>query len=617
MSKFDSYFGEMQKNQIDALKKALMMKDNEGRTPVHKATFGMEGQQSVGDLLWYVKDQPDFLKELLCVQDNKGRTPLHMAAWWGRQQAVNELLQYIKTQPNFLQELLLIQDENGSTPLHVAAQNDREPIISLLLDGVKDQSDFLKKLFLTKDKLGRTLLHKAATTAESIGELLKYVEGQPELLEELLLMQDETGKTPLHIAAQFGAKVEVEIFLENGANSNAKDKEGKTPRALAEQRDYVAVASLLKKYEESAVTVVPTSGSDFNITQEGHEKSLALISSQKARRSVREVVPHELKYSAIHKPCLEKNEQIQLSQKELISKPSISYSMDRCTLGVRYGQSYVEGITCSTKDMKMMVFLKDSHIKLDRSEDIYFRERCSPIEFNGRLSVYCEGQKTNVVYTPEITQQHPLERLNEQLMLFYVVLHEGKKTYRWLQDFFREKNNQAVSSNKSQIADITTQQKASWEKSLIDIETRLKDIKDINKGKGELHWVGYILEDRKQEFEDLIRRPQASLEEVNTFAENLQALQAELEIIESPALISSRINQDSSVRKIESVDTAKQNPLTSVAALSAQKEVTQPLSKARFAIWNDQSFFKARQQPLSTFIPATSATNTSIAISGR
>lgn len=607
LNKFDSYFKEMQKNQIDALKKALLMKGSEGSTPLHAATFGMEGQQSVKELLWQVKDQSDFLQELLRVQDDKGRTPLHMAAWWGRQQAVNELLEHIKTQSDFLQELLLIQNEHGGTPLHVAAANNRGSIIGSLLEGVKDQPDFLKKLFLLKDKQGRTPLRVAVTArVESVKEVLKYVEDQPDFLQELLQVQDNEGKTPLHVAAQYGSKVIVEMLLENGANPNTVDNEGKTPLALAEQRDYVEVANLLKKQEEGAVTVIPTPSSNFNLSQEAHKNSSAQISTQKARRSERAAVQHDL----------ENNEQILLSQKESISVASKGHLMDQCTLGVRDGQSYVEGITCATKNGEMKIFLKDSDVKLESPEDTYFRQSCRPVEFNGYPSVYCEGQKTNIVYTA-IPYHDLFERFNEQFMLFHVVMHEGKKLYHWLKNLSKEKNNSVLSSNKAQIDRITTRQKVAWEKLLVNIEERLTDLKELAKGKDASPWAWHILEDRKQEFEDLLQQSETSLEQVNAFTENLQALQAELEVMENVAFISSSVNKASSLRKMQDVDTAKPNPLNSVAVLSAQKVMADYSSKPRFAIGSERGFFKAQQQPVSTFISAMPATNTSIGISKR
>jgi hypothetical protein len=73
----------------------------------------------------------------------------------------------------------------------------------------------------------------------------------------------------------------------------------------------------------------------------------------------------------------------------------------------------------------------------------------------------------------------------------------------------------------SQLTSITDKQKTVWRDSLLNIETFLDN---MNKGKIELRWAWNILEDRKEEFDQLILGSQASVEEVNAFTESLQAL---------------------------------------------------------------------------------------------
>lgn len=226
--------------------------------------------------------------------------------------------------------------------------------------------------------------------------------------------------------------------------------------------------------------------------------------------------------------------------------------MNRCTRGSRYGESYVEGITCYTRNAKVMVFLKDSNVKIEKSADRYSKQSCRPVEFNSLPSVYCEGKRTNIVYTPDIPQ-HPLEQLNDQLMLLQVVLHQGKNIYTWFQNLFSKKNNHDQLLKKIPATlSITDDQKASWKEALDNIEKRLTALTDGNKGKMDLLWAWHILADRKEEFKAFFTRQFAvSLEEVYAFTENLQALMAELEVVENLLSTVAKNYENSLVRKTD------------------------------------------------------------------
>ncbi|WP_342219909.1 hypothetical protein [Rickettsiella endosymbiont of Miltochrista miniata] len=127
-----------------------------------------------------------------------------------------------------------------------------------------------------------------------------------------------------------------------------------------------------------------------------------------------------------------------------------------------------------------------------------------------------------------------LDQFNAQLMLFQVIVNEGKKLYGWLQNFFVKRTRETLSSQRiPQVVFITTEQKAIWKELLVCIETQLAHLNSMSKRKDELRWVWHILEDRKEELEHLSRESQINLEEVNSFTENLQALQAELEVMMS------------------------------------------------------------------------------------
>jgi len=60
---------------------------------------------------------------------------------------------------------------------------------------------------------------------------------------------NRNADTPLHRAARgFGMERAVELLLKKGADPNVKDKNGDTPRAIAEKRNRTKVVELLKKH---------------------------------------------------------------------------------------------------------------------------------------------------------------------------------------------------------------------------------------------------------------------------------------------------------------------------------------------------------------------------------
>jgi hypothetical protein len=202
-----------------------------------------------------------------------------------------------------------------------------------------------------------------------------------------------------------------------------------------------------------------------------------------------------------------------------------SQVLDRCIPGVRYGDSYREGITCYTDNMQVLIFPKNTHAKIVALEDKYSKQQFRPIECNGRPAVYFEGEKTHVFYLPEIPENR-LDQLNDQLVLLQILIHEGKKFYGWCKSLFAGKSNQ--SQEASIKTAITLEIKTSWRESLDNLEKQLVDIYKFAGGKVDLAWISDILEDRREEFNHLNQLSEVTLETISAFTENLQALQAEL-----------------------------------------------------------------------------------------
>ncbi len=104
----------------------------------------------------------------------------------------------------------------------------------------------------------------------------------------------KTGSTLLHVAASQGHMERAQLLLENGANLEAKDKQGNTPLKLtlhcmmffrARSAEYLKVAGLLLKYgakiNENTLTYAKQTGKPelINIIEE-HIASLLGLASQ-------------------------------------------------------------------------------------------------------------------------------------------------------------------------------------------------------------------------------------------------------------------------------------------------------------------------------------------------
>jgi TonB family protein len=165
------------------------------------------------------------------------------------------------------------KDSEGNTPLHFAmyhngarAKTPRETyegIIRLLLDK--------KANVRVQNNVGVTPLHSAVVRG-----------AEPYALELLIGAGAEVnakatdaggGWTPLHGAAAQGSIQMVEVLIKHGADINAKDVRGLTPRQAAEQAGRTDVAALLARAggdntpapERATVTPPAVRGGVFNV----------------------------------------------------------------------------------------------------------------------------------------------------------------------------------------------------------------------------------------------------------------------------------------------------------------------------------------------------------------
>ncbi|MCG8340701.1 MAG: ankyrin repeat domain-containing protein, partial [Cytophagales bacterium] len=190
-------------------------RDDKGRTALHDAAA--EGNKAAVDALLAVTDVD------VNAQDNKGRTALHDAVAKGNEEVVAALLGKDAN--------VNAQDNEGNTPLQLT---DEEEITALLINAQGENGDTPLFDAIKKGSEGRVkdAIAKGADVNQEI-----------------------EGKNSLHVAAAGGNAEIVQILLDQGVNYAAKDAKGKTPLALADDRDVIKKLIDLKDSEGKTVLI--------------------------------------------------------------------------------------------------------------------------------------------------------------------------------------------------------------------------------------------------------------------------------------------------------------------------------------------------------------------------
>lgn len=173
----------------------------------------------------------------------KNLLPLHEAALSGNITQAEELLSK-GTSVN-------IADQNGFTALHRAAYKGNKEMISYLISKGADVNARMKSHYSD----GPTPLYAAlsALDIEIMRVLLEAGANVNETGDVYIRDKQQTssartgyiGITALHIAAGEGNIPLIQLFLEYGANVNAKDKSGSTPLHFAARRGKDEAVALL------------------------------------------------------------------------------------------------------------------------------------------------------------------------------------------------------------------------------------------------------------------------------------------------------------------------------------------------------------------------------------
>ncbi|WP_341811169.1 ankyrin repeat domain-containing protein [Wolbachia endosymbiont (group A) of Oxytorus armatus] len=191
----------------------IEVQDKFGYTPIFLAT--QSGKWSIVKLLLDRGANID-------AQDEKGQTLLHFAASGNNLDMVQFLLDRGAN--------IEIQDKLAWTPILYAAQSGKWNVVKLLIsNGAK---------FNNEITIQGTPLHFAVQ--EGNLDIIRFLLDEGADTES----QDKDNKKPLHLAVEADRLNIVELLLDRGASVNAKDENNKTPLDLATKED---VKELLKR----------------------------------------------------------------------------------------------------------------------------------------------------------------------------------------------------------------------------------------------------------------------------------------------------------------------------------------------------------------------------------
>lgn len=276
---------------VDAYPECIIMADNHGETPLHRAVLQARGEitalfqflvescpraaQQLDQYRknplhwacqWYEEGFPPLAiqslvgacPEAASMSDHHGKTSLHRICM----KSTGDLMQTIRTLVDACPVSTKYQDNDGHTPHHLLCKNARErdmPTVEFLINAYSEA-------LMVKDNFGCIPLHVAEYSNEGSLELARFVvEQRPQIVED----DDSTSVrgTPLHQFCMVGGQGKSIDYLRDLAMSEravtAKNSLGRSPMHLLCRR--AASQGMLQVLLEMCPTIAQEKDSDGRI----------------------------------------------------------------------------------------------------------------------------------------------------------------------------------------------------------------------------------------------------------------------------------------------------------------------------------------------------------------
>ena len=164
-------------------------------------------------------------------------------------------------------------------------------------------------------------------------------------------------------------------------------------------------------------------------------------------------------------------------------------------------------------------------------EDTYRRSSCRPLGFFGKPSVFCEGEKTNVVYTPEMPQP-PFANLDGHVMLGAVYIHLAARGITWVRNWWSGKSAKTLPSGVIASQKVFQEKMRACSDRLRYLTINLEEIQ-FNQLAPEsmIKWLRWALEDHEETFKKLNRKGEATENKLEDFCLDLGVLHGEVKTI--------------------------------------------------------------------------------------
>ena len=187
----------------------IRAKDMLGETPIHKAAQ----RGNVENVKFLISQGVEMNAEI-----NNGDTPLHVASWYGHLEVVKYLVS--------ISANIRARNNRGGTPLHEAAEKGHLEIVKFL------------------DSNGAEINAKANSENEIEFHAPKGTDtqGTKRIFNDF---------TPLHNAAFYGKLEVVKYLISQGAEVNAKTKDGKTALDIAKERGWSEIVDYFSNSAEA------------------------------------------------------------------------------------------------------------------------------------------------------------------------------------------------------------------------------------------------------------------------------------------------------------------------------------------------------------------------------